>query len=639
MSQKKPSTNAESAEDEKDNNEGVNQNPPASLQPDGAMNVKISSADAPSKLEPIAPPQDPRPQPEPQPVRRADARVRLSIPANRIRNTPPSEPRPPPPKLTVPESGPRSDDVNINDMVINPPPPEQPRRNVKIPESFQAATVKALQKALRLRSQPSKPVVSGTLKPQNMVLPSYEAQLMPDNTVSRVSPPKQLSQGLLYYIRNIFFPWTARPVGRIEKAIGRLMRTPYDIQNVVVIGVHGWFPGRLIQRVVGEPTGTSQHFAEKMAQGCRRFFLRRYGITLRNDAITLMPLEGEGKVEERVELLYRQLVREEMGWVEKLRNADLIFVAAHSQGTPVSVILFARLIAEGLVDPGRQKCCILTMAGISHGPFPPLKSNLIVKYFEADAARELFEFNDWGSRISRKYQDAMADVLASGTKVVAVGSWYDQVVPLYSATMHGFHHPGIYRAIYIEGVDYNPDFLSHLVVYALRLRNAGISDRGLIVYLSEFLEGNILGFGTQGHSTLYEELNTYTLAAAWAMGNEAPPTAYSDKEPNSNATSPGASTLARDLDMNIPEKIRNIRNPSGLAGSVKRERDMVAPSKLNPYYLPWIMARIMTDKNLLANESLRYHLEELLAMLDGWEPNARPLKELHYRLEPVRARL
>ena len=94
--------------------------------------------------------------------------------------------------------------------------------------------------------------------------------------------------------------------------------------------------------------------------------------------------------------------------------------------------------------------------------------------------------------------------------------------------MHAFNHASIFRAIYIHGADYEPDFLSHLVVFALRLRNAGISDRGntwfidkifaeiqlqypgLIVYLSDYLAGNVYGFGTQGHQVIYEDLNTYT---------------------------------------------------------------------------------------------------------------------------------
>ena len=84
-------------------------------------------------------------------------------------------------------------------------------------------------------------------------------------------------------------------------------------------------------RVVGEPNGTSHHFADKMAQGTREFFSKRYGIELAPESITSIPLEWEGKVEIRVEMMYRQLCKN-AEWLEKLRQADLILVAAHSQG-------------------------------------------------------------------------------------------------------------------------------------------------------------------------------------------------------------------------------------------------------------------------------------------------------------------
>ncbi len=75
--------------------------------------------------------------------------------------------------------------------------------------------------------------------------------------------------------------------------------------------------------------------------------------------------------------------------------------------------------------------------------------------------------------------------------------------------MHGFNHANLYRAIHIEGSDYQPDFLSHFVVFALKLRNRGLDDHGILVHLSEFIAGSLYGFGTQGHSTLYDETNTY----------------------------------------------------------------------------------------------------------------------------------
>ncbi|KAJ3252028.1 hypothetical protein HK104_007337, partial [Borealophlyctis nickersoniae] len=319
---------------------------------------------------------------------------------------------------------------------------------------------------------------------------------------------QKLFQRALKSVNEWFYPKREKP--KPAGVLERLTKSPHVIKRIVVIGVHGWFPNRVLQRVVGEPTGTSPRFVEKMDQAVRQFFSERYNITLPPDAIELMPLEGEGKIERRVEILYKALVESELGWKRKLGEADLVFVAAHSQGTPVSILLLARLIKEGLVDVTRQKVSVLAMAGISHGPFPALKSSLILKYFEADHARELFEFNNPDSEISRKYQDAMRQILGSGVRVIAVGSWYDQVVPLYSAVMHGYNHPNIYRGLYIDGADYTPDFLSHLVVYALKLRNAGLSDHDLAIHLSEPLAGNVYGFGTQGHSVIYEELNVYT---------------------------------------------------------------------------------------------------------------------------------
>jgi len=74
--------------------------------------------------------------------------------------------------------------------------------------------------------------------------------------------------------------------------------------------------------------------------------------------------------------------------------------------------------------------------------------------------------------------------------------------------MHGFHHPAIYRAVYIEAVDYTADFLTDLVIYAVKIRNHGIPDYGLIVHLSELVAGSLYA-GTQGHSTVYEESSVY----------------------------------------------------------------------------------------------------------------------------------
>ncbi|KAJ3031324.1 UNVERIFIED_CONTAM: hypothetical protein HDU68_005066 [Siphonaria sp. JEL0065] len=435
-------------------------------------------------------------------------------------------------------------------------------------------------------------------------------------------------------------------------------------KKIAVVGVHGWFPGRLIQNVItGPPTGTSQRFAEKMEQGVRQYFLERHDINLPPNAISSIALEGHGTVEIRVEKLYNQIMKPETGYAKILKNADTIMVAAHSQGSPVSILLVSRLIREGLIDLDRQKVCILLMAGISHGPFPNLKNTIVVKY-EAEAARQLFDFNDPNASITKRYHTAISQVLNAGIKICCVASWYDQVVPLYSATLHAFNHPSIYRAIHIEKNDYNPDFLSHLVVFALRLRNAGLSDRGLLVYLSEFLAGNVYGFGTQGHSTVYEEVDTYSLAMAWAM---APPISYNyskmkdhyggtgNQKPTScNPYDPlDASIVKKSTDLLVPLKHKvhdpqppfepSRENPISdmlITSDPVFHTKFIAPvAKLNQYWLPWILAQITSDPLVYANEHVRPHLDEVMKLFDEWEPSGKALKELQYRLEPLRSRL
>lgn len=51
------------------------------------------------------------------------------------------------------------------------------------------------------------------------------------------------------------------------------------------------------------------------------------------------------------------------------------------------------------------------------------------------------------------------------------------------------------------------DFLSNLLVLLLRILNSGLSDSGLLVHLSEATAGSLNGVG---HSTIYEELGTYS---------------------------------------------------------------------------------------------------------------------------------
>lgn len=65
-----------------------------------------------------------------------------------------------------------------------------------------------------------------------------------------------------------------------------------------------------------------------------------------------------------------------------------------------------------------------------------------------------------------------------------------------------------------------------------------------------------------------------------------------------------------------------------------------APTKLNSYYLPWIMNKIFTDvENLPDASELKRDLRDLVEMFSHWHPSSKVLKELKYILEPIRSKL
>ena len=113
--------------------------------------------------------------------------------------------------------------------------------------------------------------------------------------------------------------------------------------------------------------------------------------------------------------------------------------------------------------PKMQQIGILTMVGISHGPFPFLKGNFVVCWFEAKATGEMFEFMDSKTEIAKKFREALRVVLSLGMRLTCVASFEDQVAPVYSAVMTSVSHPSIVRAVYIDGCSYQDDFLTNLI--------------------------------------------------------------------------------------------------------------------------------------------------------------------------------
>ncbi|PYI27036.1 hypothetical protein BP00DRAFT_354406 [Aspergillus indologenus CBS 114.80] len=364
-----------------------------------------------------------------------------------------------------------------------------------------------------------------------------------------------------------------------------MVRDPPHIKKALAIGVHGYFPAPLIRSVLGQPTGTSVRFSTMAAEAIHKW-AEDFGYKC---DVGKIALEGEGRIAERVELLWKLL----LNWMEEIRTSDFILIACHSQGVPVAIMLVAKLISFGCINASRVGIC--AMAGVNLGPFTDYRSRWI-----SGSAGELFEFALPYSQVSRDYEAALRTCLDFGVRISYIGSIDDQLVSLESSLFTPVTHPYIYRAAFVDGRVHAPSFLSHLVGFVLKLRNLGIADHGLIRELSSPLAGSL--YTGEGHSRLYDDPAVYRLAIQFALQTTALPL----------TTTATTRTL---LD-------------------IKRTQP---PSPANPYILPFAMRGLLEEEYVrreLTTETL-----ELLHQFDEWKPSSKVLKDVKFRLEGIRSKL
>ncbi|OTA93345.1 hypothetical protein M434DRAFT_395756 [Hypoxylon sp. CO27-5] len=400
---------------------------------------------------------------------------------------------------------------------------------------------------------------------QNLLLPSFR------NTYRMKDNPSIIRQ-----IAQLLLRTQQPPANHVF-----LVKEPPKVKKAVAIGIHGLFPASYLRPMIGQPTGTSIRFANHCAEAIRRW-TESHGCG--DCEIEKIALEGEGKIAERVDNLWKLL----LNWIDHIRNADLIVLACHSQGVPVGLMLLEKLIDLGIVTRSRIGVC--AMAGVSLGPFPDYKSGVGMLM---GSAAELWQFADPESEISKRYQHALEVVVSYGARVTYIGSIDDQLVPLESAIYSPASHPYIYRAVFIDGRVHAPDFIAHLVGFALKLRNLGISDHGLIRHLSIPLAGSL--YSGEGHSRLYDDQQVYDLAISHAL---------------------------------------ETTNVSGVPCQIQKQEKLANP---NPFLLPWIMRGLLEEE--FVKTELYSETTELLKQFDDWSPSTKALKDVKYRLEAVRSKL
>lgn len=189
--------------------------------------------------------------------------------------------------------------------------------------------------------------------------------------------------------------------------------------------------------------------------------------------------------------------------MDLVRSAVVLFFAGHF--IPRTVMHISQSYA---LQPYFQVRC--------NRIIPILSASAPSQYLEGEAARELFTLQESDSGPTKSYRSSMQRILGAGVKVVLVASCDDQVVPLSSGLFHALSHPGVLRAVFVDSQAFAAsDFVVNLVTFALRLRNAGLSDHDLLPQLSEALAGSLTGVG---HSRIYDETEVYRCVRSHRLG-------------------------------------------------------------------------------------------------------------------------
>ncbi|KAI5961139.1 hypothetical protein CANMA_003913 [Candida margitis] len=404
------------------------------------------------------------------------------------------------------------------------------------------------------------------------------------------------------------------------------------VKNVLIIGVHGFFPTRMIRPIIGAPKGTSLKFANEAEKAVIRYCVDNNLIDddQSNVSIQKIALEKEGKIFDRVHFFTEILQK----WEKELNNADFIFIASHSQGCVVSIILLARLIRMGILkDPIHKRIGLLGMAGINNGPFYGVDKSFFMKAYSAiehESLNELFELTKFDSSQSMVYKESIRTIINVNAKICFIGSINDQLVPLYSALASHVFHPNIYRACYIDYASSTPTFIEKLVSICSNLLNLGYFDNNVVKELSTSLAGPLTG---GGHSKIYNDGKVYDLGIKFFLDTDdlvIPHDGKIDYDDFDNSDLP-------------------------VSNQVYIKEFNVGKIGTNPFVLPWCLRGLLfnieknwptrdyvinehdgsKEQTSVTNGFTEVH--ELYEDFEQWKPTAKTHKDLKFRLNGLRA--
>ena len=157
------------------------------------------------------------------------------------------------------------------------------------------------------------------------------------------------------------------------------------------------------------------------------------------------------------------------------------------------------MIKYNIIIPAEQAITILSMAGIHHGPYMDIPGDLY------SATSELFQFAQIHTALAQEYLSIVEELLYDNHIIfIAIASFNDEVVPLYSAILQHFDAaPGLYRGIWYKALT---DAFFKQLFSSIMTKASGNHD--LLLHISGLFRGSIFN-RKLFHSEIHHDITPY----------------------------------------------------------------------------------------------------------------------------------
>lgn len=360
---------------------------------------------------------------------------------------------------------------------------------------------------------------------------------------------------------------------------------PKPLKKAVVISFHGFLPQKIVRNIIGEPTGNAEEMSKNAVDELKRWS----AINNIDLDINIVNIEGHGKIFERVNGCLTFLDN----CMDTIKSCDYLLCVANSHNVPLAIHTISKLVTSGYLDEV-EKLGLVGLAGLCMGPIPEIESRISARGSvgqDNEIISELFDLEDPESLQGKEIIRSMKILIKKNFKVTFIGALNDCFSPLYSSLGLNISHPNIYRAIYVDKENHQPDFLVSLFNLILTIKNLNYKDHGLLIELSNFFSGSI---AEGGHSKLMKNKYCYRVG------------------------------------------INNMLNTCNLfyEQSMVEELTNAKEFTSNSYHIPWCLRGLLEELEILQKHfDAKQILQQLYQEFKSWESHDQKSKELRYCME------